>query len=331
MDLIHANADRLEAGFVDDYIKYDAEISSDADLNKNQFVLTMDEAAWKNSGIKEGHFLYIPFSEFGGPIEYIKHSTKSAQITLTGPTWRGMLIRKIIEPPSGLAYLTISGMEANAAIASLVGDKFGDFFGFSDVNTEKNVSGSWRYNVLLSGLVEALRASGLSLVCGYDNTIRRATLAARAISDYSGLVDLSQDYGIHLTSQQGGLEAYNHIIALGRGELSEREVVHLYRLDDGAITINTIPNRGEKDLCATLDYPNAESTEELIKSAKKRLEECSPSRSVEMDTSETGLTLNLGDKVSARDRLTGLVTVATVISKQLVLTSTSEKLETKVN
>jgi hypothetical protein len=330
MDLIHANAEKTEIGFIDDFIKFDAEITRTADIKDNQFVLTLDENVWGDSPILKGHFVYIPFTEWGGPVEHIKHSTKSAQITLTGPTWRGMLTRKIIEPPAGEAYRTISNMEASAALRLVIGDMFGDYFRISDMNTEIAVSGSWRYTNLLSGIMDMFARSGLALSCAYDNTICKAILQARKITDYSRYVDLSQDYGIHLTSQQGGLEAFNHIIALGRGELTDREVIHLYRLDDGTITQTPPGNRGEKDLCTTYDYSSAESTEELIKGAAKRLEECVPVGSVEMDTSATDKPLELGDRVSARDRLTGFVTTATVQRKILVKTANGETIETKV-
>lgn len=330
MDLIHATDEKREIGFIDDFIKFDAEIATKAEIQNNQFVLTMDEDVWSKSEIRKGHFVYIPYTEWGGPVEYVKHSTKTAQVTMKGPTWRGMLIRKIVEPPPDEAYFVLSNVEANAAIQQLVGDMFGDFFVISEEDTEINVSGSWRYGVLLNAITEALTASGLSLFCGYDNTLRKATLEARKITDYSSRVDLSQDYGIHLTSEQGGIESYNHIIALGRGELTEREVVHLYRLNDGTITTVSPGNRGVQDRCTTFDYPNAESTEELVKDATKRLKEYVEAQTVQMDTSETGLSLELGDKVSARDRLTGLVTVAPIQRKILVITSENEKIETKV-
>lgn len=330
MDIVHADNEKTEIGFIEDYIKLDAEIALEADIDNNRFDLTMDESAWESAPIECGHYVYIPYTEWGGPVEKIKHSTKTGQIILSGPTWRGMLTRKIVEPPSGAAYLVISNVEANAALAIMVGDKLGDFFVISSENMETVVSGSFRYSVLLDAIGNAFSPSGLALACAFDNIQRKAVIQARAIKDYSSLVDLSQDYGIYLTSQEGGLEAYNHVIALGRGELTEREVLHVYRLNNGTITTTNPGNRGEKDLCTTYDYPNAESMDELLKGATKKLRECVPLRSVEMDTSEAGLVLELGDKVSARDRLTGLVTVATVKQKTLVITATGERIQTKV-
>lgn len=80
----------------------------------------------------------------------------------------------------------------------------------------------------------------------------------------------------------------------------------------------------------TFDYPNAESRDELVKSAKKQLEALAPMRSIEMDTSEMGVPLELGDLVSGRDRVTGLVTTKAISNVILTITASGEKLETKV-
>lgn len=330
MDLIYADENKEEIGFISDFVKLDAEIDLDADIGKNRFDLTMDESVWEKSPIRIGHYLYVPQTEWGGPVELIKHITKSGQIILSGPTWRGMVTRKVIEPPAGQTHMDISGMEANVMLQHLISDQFGDLISISEENSDRQVSGRYRYTVLLEGIETALQAAGMALSCAYDNIARRVIMSARIINDHSSLVDLSQDYGIYLTSREGGIEAYNHVIALGRGEMLEREILHLYRLDNGEITTESPGHLGARDIVRVYDYSNAESSEELFRGAKKLLEESAPLRTVEMDTAETDLTLSLGDKVSARDRLTGLVTVATVRNQTLVITATGEKIETKV-
>ena len=128
MDIIRADADRHEIGFIQDFTKFDAEISQTPTLDRNQFVLTMDEDDYLESGITDGAFVYIPFSEFGGQVDEIKHASKQGQVTISGATWRGLLCRKIVEPPKGAAYLTIGKTEPNKALKTLIGDRFGDFF-----------------------------------------------------------------------------------------------------------------------------------------------------------------------------------------------------------
>ena len=236
MDIIHADADRHEIGFIRDFKKFDAEISQTPKLDRNQFVLTMDEDDYLESGITDEDFVYIPFSEFGGQVDEIKHASKQGQVTISGATWRGLLCRKIVEPPTGAPYLTISKTEPNKALKMLIGDRFGDFF---DVGGEEIkdavVSGEFRFQTLLDAIVSSFSDARLEISCIYDNIQKKVRVFPRMVSDYSSLVDLSQDYGVHMTTKLGGVSTYNHIIALGRGELTEREVVHLYRLENGTI------------------------------------------------------------------------------------------------
>lgn len=331
MDIIHADADRHEIGFIRDFKKFDAEISQTPKLDRNQFVLTMDEDDYLESGITDEDFVYIPFSEFGGQVDEIKHASKQRQVTISGATWRGLLCRKIVEPPTGAPYLTISKTEPNKALKMLIGDRFGDFF---DVGGEEIkdavVSGEFRFQTLLDAIVSSFSDARLEISCIYDNIQKKVRVFPRMVSDYSSLVDLSQDYGVHMTTKLGGVSTYNHIIALGRGELTEREVVHLYRLENGTITETSPGNLGLADRVTTFDYPNAESRDELIKSAKKQLEALAPMRSIEMDTSEMGVSLELGDLVSGRDRVTGLVTTKAISNVILTIAASGEKLETKV-
>ena len=56
MDIIHADAERHEIGFIQDFTKFDAEISQTPTLDRNQFVLTMDEDDYLESGITDGAF-----------------------------------------------------------------------------------------------------------------------------------------------------------------------------------------------------------------------------------------------------------------------------------
>lgn len=143
------------------------------------------------------------------------------------------------------------------------------------------VSGEFRFQTLLDAIVSSFSDARLEISCIYDNIQKKVRVFPRKVSDYSSLVDLSQDYGVHMTTKLGGVSTYNHIIALGRGELTEREVVHLYRLENGTITETSPGNLGLADRVTTFDYPNAESRDELVKaqrSSSKYLLRCAQSR-----------------------------------------------------
>ena len=331
MDLIHANSARAELGYIDRFIKYDACISTHAEIDDNSFALTLADADWEADPIQIGDYIYIPGTEWGGRVEYIKHSTKSTEITVSGPVWRGMLCRKVISPPTGEAYFVVTDMEGNTVLRTVIDTSFLDFFVISEVNTGVTLSAQWRYAVMLDGLQSAFSAAGLALNFSYSQRLKRPIISARVVNDYSQSVDISQDYGVYITTKQGGIEAYNHIIALGKGELTERTVIELFRLDNGTITEESPGNRGANDLVDILNYPNAETADELRKSAVSRLKESVPDNSVELDVSDLDLAVSLGDIVGARDRLTGLVATATVTDMILTITpENGEKIDVKV-
>ena len=333
MDIIHADTALAEIGFVDEIHSFDAEISQelDADINVNSFSLTVSEQVWEADPIETGHYLYSPGTEFGGRVERIQHSTLRKTVTISGVTWRGMLFRKIIQPAES-DYFTITATEANTAIGYLVGSSLGAAFAVSSADSGITITNkSFRYTNLLLGLEDMLAEEGAALQITFDQATKLITLAARPIVDYSSTIDLSQDYGTDMVTTEGGFDRFNHIIALGAGELSARDIVHVYRLADGTITttppawVNT-----DADWVTTYDYPNPETVAILQQGAEKRAKEYAPLKQVEIDPSVAGLDLLLGDIVGARDRLTGMVGTATVVGKILTAGMGGVKLETRV-
>ena len=226
--------------------------------------------------------------------------------------------------------MTVSG-EANAVIASVLGASMAGLFTVSTDNTGINVSASWRYQQLHEALEKALEAAGLMLGIKYSAAQKTVQVGARAVMDHSATVDLSQDYGIAMRSTQGRMDAYNHVIALGAGELQDRDVLHVYRLSNGTITTTAPAWAGTAaDLVTVYDYNNPESLADLQAGAAKRLRELAPLDGVEIDPSDADLELPMGDIVGARDRLTGLAATARIIEKVLVIDQNGTKIDTKV-
>ncbi len=331
-DIIHADADLAELGYVDEIDQFDAEISQETDIQieNNSFALTVPDIYWERSPILAGHHIYVPGTEFGGKVELIRHSTALQQITVSGVTWRGELYRKIIEPPPGEAYRVVNG-EANAKIAELIGATLGANVTVSGDNSGITVNRRFRYANLLIGIYLMLAEQGAALDVQYDQVLKRVVLSTAAVTDYSETIDLSQDYGVNMVATMGGYDRYNHIIALGAGELLDRDILHVYRNDNGSLT--TVPPAWvgtAEDHVAVYDYTNPETVAELQKGAEKRLLEIIPLRQLEIDPQVSGLDLNLGDIVGARDRLTGMSGSATVVGKILTMNSSGVKLETRV-
>lgn len=332
MELIHADHSLSELGYIIDIDSYDAEISqeTDADIEKNTFSLVLADQVWEERPILTGHYVYAPGTEFGGMVEKVRHSTAQKQVTVSGVTWRGMMFRKVIEPPEDEAYLVVQS-EANAAISLLVGNTLGHAFTVSAADSGVNVNRQFRYARLMTGVHQMLSDSGGALQIIYNQAIKKVVLSARPIIDYSNTVDLSQDYGVDMVTTSGGYDRFNHIIALGAGELLDRDILHVYRNPDGTTTTTPPAWAGtEDDHVATYDYTNPENLAELQKGAEKRLLELAPLNQVEIDPRVEGLDLLLGDVVGARDRLTGMVGTAVVVGKILTMNSNGIKVETRV-
>lgn len=332
MTIIHADENRNELRYIEYVEQLDAQISiaPKAVLEDNSFQLQVPDEEWEKEPIEKDHIIYIDGTEFGGIIDSIEHNTQTGIITLMGPTWRGLLMRKIITPPAGQAYYTITA-EANTLISTVLGASLAPMITVSTEDTGVIITGSWRFRQAHEMLERALEENGLTLHIAYNSASKTAVVSARAVVDWSNEIDLSQDYGIEMKSLQGRIDAYNHVIALGAGELLDRDVLHVYRLDNGNITTVAPAWAGTlKDRVTVYDYSNPETEDELLVGASKRLIEYSPLDGVELDPSDAEIDLPLGDIVGARDRLTGFAATARILGKILTVGADGYKIDTKV-
>ena len=95
------------------FSSYDIEVGKTE--NSFQFQIKRQEYETIPSGAR----IYIPDTEYGGLFRELQTNTKEDVICPGGLTWRGMMQKKIIVPPSGQDYATDSG-ELNAIIRSRV-------------------------------------------------------------------------------------------------------------------------------------------------------------------------------------------------------------------
>lgn len=323
MELIHAKANIEEIQSLTEFDQYEAVSGFGFKYADNDFELQVEEAVWEKYPMIKGHYLYEVGTEWGGMVEDVNHVGTTVKVG--GPTWRGMLARKIISPPAGQAYKAITAIEANKAIAELVGTSLGPLFAVSTADSGMTVSGSFRYTNLLAAIHSMLQQYGARLEIIFDGT--QVVLSAVSSVDYTD-TELSQEYEAPLESSVAYGEAYNHVIALGRGELTEREVVELWRLDDGTITTTTQP-AGANDKQFVLDYPNAESLEELTSSATDKLIESSPVESIGINLDEIEIDFKLGDVVGGRDKVTGLTISKPITQKILKIDKNGRKINYK--
>lgn len=264
-----------------------------------------------------GNILYIPNTEYGGIIGEIDTNTGLDTFSMVGYTWRGLLDKKILSPPAGSDYLTISG-ELNAAIKQLVTGQFDTYFVVSQNDTGVSVTNYKfdRYCTMLSGINKMLKSVGYKLRISYvqqeNGQPGYVELEAVPIVDYSNDIELSQDSRLDFSAKQIR-NGVNHLVCLGSGELQDRQVINLYVQQDGSIG-TTQYYTGIEEIAETYDNNSAES-EELQEYGVERLMEIMNRDEFSMDVQSLGIDVALGDIIGGRDYITGIYVKEPITSK----------------
>lgn len=305
MDLILATSNGQE----ECVLPYDM----DLDLGgTNDFQLTASYASW-DERIEIGKKIYIPDTEYGGIIKNISSATNTGNIFLKGYTWRGYLAKRIISPPSGQDYRTVSG-ELNTIIGTLVNIPG---FTVSAKNTGVYVNYQFkRYVTLLEGLESMLQTVGYRLDIRYVQTQTGGYVSVEAVKAglYGDSVDYSQDSMIDFSSTDNQM-GVNHLICLGKGELRDRTVIHLYVDANGDIsTTQTI--FGIDEIVATYDNGGAEAAS-LRESGIEKLKDLQSKKSFDAAIKKVEMELFIGDTVTGQDYITGNK-VTTPITQKIV-------------
>lgn len=303
MDLIYTDAKRIDKGVL---LAYSFDLSFGADENDFEISLGASEPA-----LDFGAFVYIEGTEYGGIVDSRKTVSDENTITYGGRTWHGMLNSKVIEPDAGEDYLTVSG-EANAVLAALIA-RLGLTGLFAAPEKQSGISIAayqfHRYCKGYDGIRAMLAAAGAKLNIAWQN--RAVRLCAVPVTDYTAF-PVDGDVA-RLSVRQFG-QKVNHLVCLGKGELAEREVIHLYA--DGFGRIGDTKYYSGLDEVAEV-YDNT-STEELRSDGIKKLEELRNSDTAQISIpAASSLTYDIGDIVGASDIYSG-VSVAAAVEQKIV-------------
>ena len=302
------NAAREDVGVL---LRHDLDLSFGT--SENNFECTIN----KNDHCCEaGYYLYMDGTEYGGIIDAVKSDTATGDITYSGRTWHGMLESKILEPDAGQDYLVLNG-EANTVLASLI-QRVGlrSLFAASTAASGVTIKAYQmsRYIGAYSGIVKMLKSANAKLKFTFADG--KVVLSAAPVVDYTqeGLYADTIDFVAKKTKGK-----VNHLICLGKGELAERTVVHLYADADGNIS-QTQTFSGVDEYTEIYDYSSVETVEELIKSGTDRLKELRQQDSLSVSFNNTVNEFDIGDIVGAYDNATG-VSVAVAITQKIVTIS----------
>ena len=285
--------------FLDSNMREIAEVNVDIDVeygtsedSTNDFQLT--DATLRELNPKG---FYIPNSEVGGLIDYEKDRADHDYIVWKGFTWRGLLSKSILMPPSGSNYLIVSG-EANSVIASLLSGKFSGIFKASTAASGCTIS-SYQFPLyinLLDGIEGMLEAYGYRLDIKANKVASGQpidiVLSAQPAVVMAGT--FNEDNGIPMAFEVDNM-GINHLICGGSGELQNRMIRHLYIGQNGEIT-TTQYYFGIQERTAFFDYASAESEADLIDASKKQLLELASHKTLSMESPEE-LNLEIGDVI----------------------------------
>lgn len=277
------------------------------DLNgKRDFSVQIARSNWYEE-LTFSSLIYIMGTEYGGIIGEVLTDTTLDYVELKGLTWRGRLAKKIIQPPAGSDYKTVSG-ELHTVMKSLIEPEFDGLFVVSQENTGVTVSNYKfdRYCTLLDGLTKMLKSKGYRLKLTFqreENEPGYLYIEAVPIVDYSDQIELSQDCQLNYTMDDKR-DGVNHLIVTGKGELQDRNVLHLYVQEDGSLG-KTQYYTGLQEIAEVYENTSTE-TDELEEASIEKLQELMNKKTFKMDVAALGIGVDIGDIVGGRDYLTGM-------------------------
>ncbi len=289
-----------EQGYVSDKVDIDLDLG-----DTNDFELQMQQDDWSKDKYWYGSRIFIPGTEYGGIMNDLEVITGTREIVWRGPTWRGLLAQKVVEPPEGEDHLTVSG-DLNDVLRELIGDRFDGLFFVPASMTGVSVSG-WqvdRYVTLYDAITKLLDSKGYRLQIIYvepeDLEYGYVTLQAVPVTDYSDDLEYSREGKVEFTirDNQGGV---NHLICAGKGQDEERIILHLYVQEDGSIG-KTQFYRGLEEHEAVYEFSSAD-LEKLEENGTKRLKNLQNRKSIDVEVNE--ISAEIGDIVGGYEEITG--------------------------
>lgn len=319
MDLIYTDILRQDAGVLKDYT---LDLAYGVDENNFELVIDLNEHCCDADCL-----IYIEGTEYGGIIDGISVATAEDKLVYFGRTWQGILASKTIEPNEGEAYLTLSG-DVNEVIAEVFARCGLD--NLFVVSTEK--SGLTVENYQFHRYVDVYTGI-IKMLDGISGKLKFSFLDGLVVVHAEPSVDYSKDDLFDNDMVEMEIEktknTVNHIICLGKGELADRTVVHLYMNADGTIS-NTQTFFGLQEVTAIYDYPNAESVEELVKNGTEKFIELANTDKVQMDFTADDTTYDVGDIIGAKEIVTGTVASAKITKKIVTIRQGEVNIQYKV-
>ncbi len=315
MDVICTDRNLIETGTLHNFsINFDSTETMD-------FEITVDVS---NNELQGKSMWYINDTAYGGIVDYIDIDSETNEKKYRGRNLRGMLQSKFIIPKVGTDYRIESG-NVSDIINSLL-DECGLSSKFVFAPSDYTVSNFKfdRYTSLYDGIVKILYATGNVMKITVVNGLVQLSMSNRL--DYSDEMEYTNsDIKFKLSK---GYNPVNHLICLGKGELKDRQVIHLYVDGDGDI-VDQQYFYGIDEVVEVYDYSNVESVAELKKAGIDKLGELKSTDSFEV-TSVVDDRLKIGDVIGAYDTYTKTGIRREIVNIIVDITDTTIQLEYRV-
>ena len=280
------------------------------------FMLTIPAAKYKDD-MTFGSRVFSPGSEIGGLVGCVSSDTELNTVSVSGYTWRGLMAKKIIRPPTGEDYLTIHA-ELNEIIRQVTAGMFGDFIRVTNEGTGKVVTWQFdRYVSVYDGIDKMLHKYGYRLDIKYKQGTPGGAgwveIGAVKAVDYSDRLELSQDSKLNfqVTDDRTGV---NHVIAGGAGDLAERLIIDLYVWPDGSVHDEQCYT-GLDEIVMFYDYAATSDEAELKTAAETWLNDYISKKTFRANVERLGIDVAIGDTLGGRDYITGIVVKKELVNK----------------
>lgn len=304
MKIIYTDKNRVEQGFCPASASFDVEVGGNEDFEitvpKNERFLS-DGSCWFLDSDKS----------VGGIVRETSVNTAENEVIYAGKTFRGLLTERILEPPAGEDYLvTAAGTKMNDTLKNIIHacGYEGLFFVGGDNYIQNERYQFYRYPTVLEGIYYWLKKFNKKLVFGYDTEKQMVRISIAEIKEY-GTINNKYDYVLKTTKQN-----ITHLICGGKGDLKDREIIHLYRHKDG--TINQEPNglAGTDEIVGFYDNRSAENLlEESIKHYKELI---ANEKTCEIVAGEDEL--QVGDYVKCYEEITGIELAKQEVTRKVI-------------
>lgn len=326
MDIIITNAGGMEKGYLN------CESVDIENGDTNDFEIVVNRKNYNGEIYAPGCRIFVPGEEWGGLIETIHPS--GDLLYLNGPTWRGRLDQSIVEPDSGEDYLYVTG-DANAVIGQILKRQgLTGLFRAPSVNSGIQVTNYPfpRYYSVLQGIYSMLSSRNGKLKIRYTrnaaNEIGYVEVGAEFVKDYSRTIEIGNDMQIQYDIEVKHMIP-NHLICLGKGELKDRLVVHLYLNQKGQI-VDTQYYTGVNRIDAVYESSSEEDADKLKEDGTSRFKELIQKVTAKATLYTDRIDVDIGDIVSGRERITGVKVRVPVARKIYTKTDSSESFEYKL-